>query len=105
MLKCEKCIHKKICIDEANYKDAEACRNFINENDVAPVKHGHWNVGYFHDRVCSCCTIQVTTLEIIHINSVLTAGQRWTEVKIRENRRNLTTSRRPEIRSRGALYR
>lgn len=24
--------------------------------DVAPVKHGHWNVGYFHDRVCSCCT-------------------------------------------------
>ena len=55
MLKCEKCIHKKICIDGANYKNAEACRNFINENDVAPVKHGHWNVGYFHD-VCSCCT-------------------------------------------------
>ena len=24
--------------------------------DVVPVKHGHWNVGYFHDRVCSCCT-------------------------------------------------
>ena len=24
--------------------------------DVAPVKHGHWNMGYFHDRVCSCCT-------------------------------------------------
>ena len=23
--------------------------------DVAPVKHGHWNAGYFHDRVCSCC--------------------------------------------------
>lgn len=23
--------------------------------DVAPVKHGHWNIGYFHDRVCSCC--------------------------------------------------
>ena len=23
--------------------------------DVAPVKHGHWDVGYFHDRVCSCC--------------------------------------------------
>ena len=56
MLKCEKCIHKKICIDGANYKNAEACRNFINENDVAPVKHGYWNVGYFHDRVCSCCT-------------------------------------------------
>lgn len=23
--------------------------------DVAPVRHGHWDVGYFHDRVCSCC--------------------------------------------------
>lgn len=23
--------------------------------DVAPVVHGHWNIGYFHDRVCSCC--------------------------------------------------
>ena len=23
--------------------------------DVAPVVHGHWNTGYFHDRVCSCC--------------------------------------------------
>ena len=56
MLKCEKCIHKKICIDGANYKNVEACRNFVNENDVAPVKHGYWNVGYFHDRVCSCCT-------------------------------------------------
>ena len=22
--------------------------------DVAPVRHGHWNTGYFHDRVCSC---------------------------------------------------
>ena len=23
--------------------------------DVVPVRHGHWNTGYFHDRVCSCC--------------------------------------------------
>lgn len=22
---------------------------------VAPVRHGHWNAEYFHDRVCSCC--------------------------------------------------
>lgn len=41
-LTCEHCIHKNVCIDGANYKNAEACRNFINENDVAPVKHGHW---------------------------------------------------------------
>ena len=35
-LKCEHCIHKKICIDGANYRNAEACRNYINENDIAP---------------------------------------------------------------------
>ena len=23
--------------------------------DVAPIRHGHWSPGYFHDRVCSCC--------------------------------------------------
>ena len=67
MLKCEKCIHKKICIDGANYKNAEACRNFVNENDVAPVKHGHWKKGkgnerptesgFIHDDryFCDCC--------------------------------------------------
>lgn len=27
----------------------------IQAADVAPVRHGHWNTGYFHDRVCSCC--------------------------------------------------
>ena len=29
--------------------------NYAPAADVAPVKHGHWNAGYFHDRVCSCC--------------------------------------------------
>lgn len=23
--------------------------------EVVPVVHGHWDTGYFHDRVCSCC--------------------------------------------------
>lgn len=23
--------------------------------DVRPERHGRWNTGYFHDRVCSCC--------------------------------------------------
>lgn len=23
--------------------------------DVCLEKHGKWNTGYFHDRVCSCC--------------------------------------------------
>ena len=22
---------------------------------VSPVRHGRWETGYFHDRVCSCC--------------------------------------------------
>lgn len=61
MLKCEKCIHKKICIDGANYKNAETCRNFVNENDVAPVKHGHivWKDrcrGGFKTAKCLNCT-------------------------------------------------
>lgn len=61
MLKCEKCIHKKICIDGANYRNAEACRNFVNENDVAPVKHGHivWKDrcrGGFKTAKCLNCT-------------------------------------------------
>lgn len=60
MLKCEKCIHKKICIDGANYKNAEACRNFVNENDVGPVVHAHWikTGGYVcgdHEYICSRC--------------------------------------------------
>lgn len=31
--------------------------------DLAPVQHGHWKVGYFHDRVCSCCTHPSNDLE------------------------------------------
>ena len=23
--------------------------------DIMPIKHGYWEVGYFHDRVCSRC--------------------------------------------------
>ena len=28
---CEKCIHKKICIDGANYKNADKCEKFADE--------------------------------------------------------------------------
>lgn len=45
----------------------ETCPTNIAENiyyavdstpaaDVEPVRHGYWQIGYFHDRVCSCCT-------------------------------------------------
>ena len=42
MSRCEKCIHKKVCIDGANYKNSESCRQYISEDDVAPVRHGYW---------------------------------------------------------------
>lgn len=38
--------------------DAEFIENaldFIPAADVVPVRHGHWDTGYFHDRMCSCC--------------------------------------------------
>lgn len=41
-LTCEHCIHKNVCIDGANYRNAERCGNFVNENGVVVVKHGHW---------------------------------------------------------------
>ena len=28
---CEKCIHKKVCIDGANYKNADKCEKFADE--------------------------------------------------------------------------
>lgn len=28
---------------------------YIPAADVEPVRHGYWQAGYFHDRVCSCC--------------------------------------------------
>ena len=39
------------CVNESFYDALQT----IPAADVAPVKHGHWNAGYFHDRVCSCC--------------------------------------------------
>ena len=32
-----------------------ACVKVFPAVDVAPVRHGRWNTGYFHDRVCSRC--------------------------------------------------
>ena len=35
--------------------DVASAINSVPSADVAPVRHGHWDTGYFHDRVCSCC--------------------------------------------------
>ena len=60
--KLEKAIEEhKADISEENAITAWIFKRFIAELekapavDVAPVRHGHWNTGYFHDRVCSCC--------------------------------------------------
>lgn len=34
MSKCEKCYHKKVCINGANYKTSEKCKHFIDEASV-----------------------------------------------------------------------
>jgi anaerobic ribonucleoside-triphosphate reductase len=56
----------------AEYLEKEAFKSWLKENitknpmiltavdyappaDVEPVRHGYWQVGYFHE-VCSCCT-------------------------------------------------
>ena len=55
MNKCYKCIHKSVCIDDANYKYAESCNRYLDKDSLNIVRYGKWNVGYFHDRVCSIC--------------------------------------------------
>lgn len=39
----------------SEYAELEDALNRIPAADVAPVRHGRWEVGYFHDRVCNCC--------------------------------------------------
>ena len=56
----------------AEYLEKEAFKSWMEENitknpmilksidyapsaDAEPVRHGYWQVGYFRDRVCSCC--------------------------------------------------
>ena len=43
MNKCISCFHRKVCIDSANYKTAENCRQYVSEKDVQEVKHGEWS--------------------------------------------------------------
>ena len=38
-----------------SYEIMDSVDDSIVEEELAPVRHGHWNAGYFHDRVCSCC--------------------------------------------------
>ena len=31
------------------------CFSVEKNSEFSVLKHGYWTVGYFHDRVCSCC--------------------------------------------------
>ena len=42
MMRCDLCIHEKVCDAWRHHKDGAMCENFVNKNDAAPVKHGHW---------------------------------------------------------------
>ena len=44
----EHAMYRKIC-------EAEIAIGKTQAADVATVRHGRWEVGYFHDRVCNCC--------------------------------------------------
>ena len=49
MANCENCTKKDVC-KYYEPKSTVACEHFSE-----PVRHGRWNTGYFHDRVCSYC--------------------------------------------------
>ena len=59
MLKCENCIYKKVCINGANYKNAEVCKDFINKNDAVLVKCVKNQAICFGETICPNCGIHL----------------------------------------------
>lgn len=58
MAKCEKCYHNKVCINGANYKNAESCIHFKDKELIAELHHGEWKTRYDFDEkdyYCSNC--------------------------------------------------
>lgn len=46
--------------DELVNETCKIALKYIDEleaklSESEPIRHGHWDTGYFHDRVCSCC--------------------------------------------------
>lgn len=64
MSRCEKCFHRKVCIDSVNYKHSENCGQYVNEDDVAPVRHGRW-IEQSEESLysCSACGTEWVTIE------------------------------------------
>ena len=58
---CEKYFYEHL--DDVHIAGAMNAIDEMPAADVAPVCHGRWETGYFHDRVCSCCTHPDNDLE------------------------------------------
>ena len=58
---CEKYFYEHL--DDVHIAAAMNAIDEMPAADVAPVCHGRWETGYFHDRVCSCCTHPDNDLE------------------------------------------
>lgn len=58
---CEKYFYEHL--DDVHIAGAMNAIDEMPAADVAPVRHGRWETGYFHDRVCSCCTHPDNDLE------------------------------------------
>lgn len=52
MPKCEDCLHKNVCFDSANYRNAESCRQYIDADKVTGIKSGHWE--QVDETKCKC---------------------------------------------------
>lgn len=52
MPKCEDCLHKNVCVDSANYRSAESCRQYIDADKVTGIKSGHWE--QVDETKCKC---------------------------------------------------
>ena len=65
---CEKCIHKKICIDGANYKNADKCEKFADEELILrlPCKLG--DMAYKLERCDVTNKYRIIETTIVSIN-------------------------------------
>lgn len=48
MTKCENCYHKKVCINSANFRNAENCRQYKNESRIVELPCRVGDVIYCH---------------------------------------------------------
>lgn len=47
MNKCNKCYHNKVCLDSANYKNAEKCSQFKDKSLIVELPCRVWDTVYY----------------------------------------------------------